>query len=272
MENLPSVFIGSSAEGLPVAQEVELHLQDVAITTLWKDEVFSLGNSTLESLMAALERFDFAVMVFSPDDVLESRSTGYVSPRDNVVFELGLFMGRLGRNRVFMIHEQDVNLKLPSDFAGIMVPRYRKRSDNNLAAALSAPCTPIIKAIRTLSFSDHRTQQQIHQLQNRQETTESRLRTIQVVVKGLVTEFEYQKLRGLTGDGPFLVQFHNSMVAELNRLDAIRYVRPKSGYGIESIRERDGADRKFDLKQYVEVTDAGLEYISLRDQLLQSDG
>jgi hypothetical protein len=59
------------------------------------------------------------------------------------------------------------------------------------------------------------------------------------------------------------------MVQELNRLDAIRYLRPKVGFGIESIRERDGSDKTFDLKQYVEITNDGLEYLKLRDELLK---
>lgn len=265
---LPSVFIGSSTEGIDVAREVELQLQRDAITTIWKDGVFGLGSGTLESLMKVLEQFDFAIMVLSPDDLIESRSQSYASPRDNVLFELGLFMGKIGRSRVFIVHEQDANLKLPSDLAGIAVSPYHKRE--NLSAALSPTCTPIIKAIRSLGFSEQRTQQQIRRLEDRQETTESSLRTIQVVVKALVTEFEYEKMRGLAGEEPFMVQFHNSMVEELNRLDAIRYICPKSGYGIESIRERDGTDKKFDLKQYVVMTKDGLEYLSLRGELLSA--
>jgi len=265
-ELLPSVFIGSSTEGLDVAREVELQLQRDAVTTIWKDGVFGLSSGTLESLMKVLDQFDFAVMVLSPDDLLESRNQSYASPRDNVLFELGLFMGKIGRSRVFIVQEQDANIKLPSDLAGIAVSPYRKRE--NLLAALSPTCTPIIKAIRVLGFIEQRTQQHIRSLQDRQETTESRLRTIQVVTKALVTEFEYEKLRGLAGDVPFMVQFHNSMVSELNRLDAIRFVRPKPGYGIESIRERDGADSKFDLKKYVEITSDGLEYLNLRAELI----
>lgn len=267
-KHLPSVFIGSSKEGLDVARAVELQLQDDATTTIWKDGVFGLGSGTLESLMKVLEQFDFAVMVLSPDDLSETRGQSFASPRDNVIFELGLFMGRLGRSRVFVVRDEDDNLKLPSDLAGIAVSSYRKREDGNITAALSPPSTLIIKAIQALGFLEQRTQQQIRQLQNRQETTESRLRTIQVVVKSLVTEFEYQKLRGLVAKDPFMVQFHNSMIAELNRLDAIRYIRPRPGCGIESIRERDGTDKKFDLKQYVEVTEDGLEYLNLRDELL----
>ena len=108
-EHLPSIFIGSSTEGLDVAREVELQLQNDGITTIWKDGVFGLGSGTLESLMKVLEQFDFAVMVLSPDDLIESRSQSYASPRDNVLFELGLFMGKLGRSRVFIVHEHDAN-------------------------------------------------------------------------------------------------------------------------------------------------------------------
>jgi hypothetical protein len=151
---LASVFIGSSSEGLDVAREVELQLQNDAITTIWKDGVFGLGSGTLESLMNALDQFDFAIMILSPDDLTESRDQKYTSPRDNVIFELGLFMGRLGRSRCFIVHEKEANLKLPTDLAGITVSPYRKR--DNLSAALSPTCTPIIKAIRSLGLLEGR--------------------------------------------------------------------------------------------------------------------
>jgi len=109
-EQLLSVFIGSSTEGLVVAREIELQLQEAAITTIWKDGVFGLGSGILESLMKVREQFDFAVMVLSPDDLGESRGKSYEYPRDNVIFELGLFMGRLGEKRVFIVHGQDENL------------------------------------------------------------------------------------------------------------------------------------------------------------------
>jgi hypothetical protein len=154
MDELPSIFIGSSNEAIDVAREVELQLQHVALPTIWKDGVFGLGSATLETLMNVVEQFDFAAMILSPDDLVESRNSTMASPRDNVLFELGLFMGRLGRNRTFIIHEKDANLKLPSDLAGITVSPYKKR--DNLSAALSPTCTPIIKAIRSLKFFEGR--------------------------------------------------------------------------------------------------------------------
>ena len=67
-----------------------------------------------------------------------------------------------------------------------------------------------------------------------------------------------------------MVRFHNNMIDELHRLDAIRYVAPNPGYGMTSIRERDGNDREFDLKQYCQITSEGLRYLELRDELVES--
>jgi hypothetical protein len=131
-------------------------MQDSAIVTIWKDDVFGPGSGTLESLMRVLEQFDFAAMILSPDDTSEIRGQTYASPRDNVLFELGLFMGRLGPKRVFVVHEADVNLKLPSDLAGIGVLTYRKREDRNLAAAVSPPSTLIMRQMNALGYSERR--------------------------------------------------------------------------------------------------------------------
>lgn len=68
-EHMPSVFIGSSTEGLDVAREVELQLQRDAITTIWKDGVFGLGSGTLESLMKVLEQFDFGFDGVGPREI-----------------------------------------------------------------------------------------------------------------------------------------------------------------------------------------------------------
>jgi hypothetical protein len=198
----PSVFIGSSTEGLDVAREVEMQLQHDAITTIWKDSVFGLSSGTLESLMNVLDQFDFAVMILSPDDLIESRSQSYASPRDNVLFELGLFMGRLGRSRVFIVREQDANLKLPSDLAGITVSPYRKR--DNLSAALSPTCTPVIKAIRALGFSEKRAQQRIGRLEDQQEKlsqVQSRLESniTDILMSTVLDAYEYITLLKIAG-------------------------------------------------------------------------
>lgn len=99
---------------------------------------------------------------------------------------------------------------------------------------------------------------------------ESRVRALQMLIKGSVTDFEYEKLKGLAIDGPYRVRFHWDMYHELRRLDALRYVQPQPGYGIESIKERDGSGNEFDLKQYVYIANEGREYLKLRDELLRA--
>jgi hypothetical protein len=145
----PSIFIGSSSEGLDIAREVELQLLPVADVNLWANGIFVLGEGTLESLVNALARFDFAIMVLSPDDLLETRGQNFTSPRDNVLFELGLFMGRLGRRRTIIMNEEGAPLKLPSDLNGITRATYAKRENQLLSVAVSPACTKIINAVRS---------------------------------------------------------------------------------------------------------------------------
>ena len=157
-KELPTLFIGSSSEGLDIAREVELQLVNEAFVILWTNGIFVLGEGTLESLMNSLDNFDFAVMVLSPDDLLETRRQNYASPRDNVLFELGLFMGRLGRRRTIILSEAGADLKLPSDLAGITRATYRKANNLPLSVAVSPACTRIIQAVRSLRKREQESQ------------------------------------------------------------------------------------------------------------------
>jgi hypothetical protein len=98
--------------------------------------------------MNALADYDFAVMVLTPDDLLNIRGESHKTPRDNVLFELGLLMGHLGRDRTLIVSERGAELKLPSDLDGITRITFRRR--DNLAAAVSPACTKLTKRIREL--------------------------------------------------------------------------------------------------------------------------
>ena len=95
----PTLFVGSSSEGLDVARAVRALLAEDAEVTLWNEGFFIITDTFIESLVNALPRFDFAALVLTPDDLTTSRQTSTFSPRDNVLFELELFMGRLGRSQ-----------------------------------------------------------------------------------------------------------------------------------------------------------------------------
>src|ERR1039457_1937211 len=116
----------------------------------------------------ALPRFDFAALVLTSDDLIRSRDLESFGPRDNVLFELGLFMGRLGRARTFLVHQSGVNIKIPSDVSGVTAAVYQwPRDDTNYQAALGAACDSIRAVIRDLGIADAKTAQVVNDLSPR---------------------------------------------------------------------------------------------------------
>lgn len=150
MKKRSFIFIGSSAEGLDAAKAVQANLDYIAECQIWHQGLFGLSGGTLESLIQNLPRFDFAILVLTPDDLSISRGTEQKAPRDNVLFELGLFIGALGRERVFIVVDRTANLKLPSDLAGITPAAYQPPSSGTLQSALGAACTSIEQGVRKL--------------------------------------------------------------------------------------------------------------------------
>lgn len=115
----PSIFIGSSSEALELAKAIRSELARHYQVTLWTN-AFSLGSDTLSELLRNSQYHDFALLVLTEDDETTSRQETQASPRDNVIFELGLFMGAMGRNRAYAVIAKSSKgrLKIPSDLAG----------------------------------------------------------------------------------------------------------------------------------------------------------
>jgi predicted nucleotide-binding protein len=121
----PRLFIGSSKEGLPIAEALKQSLESDLVVEIWNQgTVFGLGDSTLEALEAAVLAYDFGLFVFTPDDQLNSRGEVKAVARDNVIFELGLFVGKLTRRRAFVLRPTGSTIALPSDLAGITTAAY----------------------------------------------------------------------------------------------------------------------------------------------------
>ena len=147
----PRVFVGSSREGRAIAEQLQLGMEDELEITLWWQGPFGLSKGPLESLDRAIREFEFAILVLTPDDLSYKRGKELKTPRDNVLFELGLFMGALGRDRTFVVCAPDDSLELPSDFAGFTTATFICRQDGNLQAALGPVCTRLKGEIRRLA-------------------------------------------------------------------------------------------------------------------------
>lgn len=157
----PNVFIGSSREAMNLANAIHSQISYFAQVTPWYSGVFEGNDYTMESLEKQLEKCDFGIFIFAPDDVALHRGKHIFITRDNTLFEMGLFWGRLRRQRVFAIIPQEVkerddlikqervrDFHILTDLQGLTLLKYEARTDENYEAAVSVACHFINKMIR----------------------------------------------------------------------------------------------------------------------------
>jgi Predicted nucleotide-binding protein containing TIR-like domain len=144
----PRIFLGSSGKQAKLLQALERGLEEVARVEPWTTS-FNPGTTTLERLLELTREVDFAAFVFAQDDWTTNTpaeapapTSGQASPRDNVVFEAGLFGGVLGMRRTFILHASGA--KLPTDLLGLTCVRY---DGSTAAAVMKVVCQKIRGAI-----------------------------------------------------------------------------------------------------------------------------
>lgn len=147
------VFIGSSSEELPLAEIAKKQLSAEFDVTVWNDNlwdtaVFRLNQNFLSDLMKASLQFDFGILLGTADDKVQYRGNEVLQPRDNVLFELGLFIGRLGTSKCAFVIDKEV--KFPSDFQGITLARFSKSDTSTFEQAIEQ----VAAVFRTSSETD----------------------------------------------------------------------------------------------------------------------
>jgi CAP12/Pycsar effector protein, TIR domain len=152
----PRLFIGSASESLDIAYAVQNNLEHDADCTVWTQGVFNLSEGTLEALLNQLSKSDFGVFLLTPEDIVTIRESTDKTPRDNVIFELGLFIGKLGHKRSFMIVPRNTDLHIPTDLHGITPANYdpNRVNNNEVDAALGPACNKIRNEIRNQGLLD----------------------------------------------------------------------------------------------------------------------
>lgn len=145
----PKIFVASSVEGLDVAYPLQVNLQHDADVTVWSQGVFSLSVTPLDSITEALNSSDFGIFVFSPDDETKMRGNVHETVRDNVIFELGLFIGKLSKRRCFIVMPDNVDLHIPTDLVGVTPAKYSGMRDiSEITASLGPACHEIRQAMK----------------------------------------------------------------------------------------------------------------------------
>ncbi|KQW72337.1 hypothetical protein ASD03_31730 [Ensifer sp. Root127] len=105
---------------------------------------FKVNDSHLDNLIRITKQVDFAVFLLTPDDAIDHRNTMAFAPRDNVILELGMFMGALGKKRTFFVAPSDYETRIPSNFRGITPIIYDfLASDSDPHRSVQAACRQI---------------------------------------------------------------------------------------------------------------------------------
>jgi CRP/FNR family cyclic AMP-dependent transcriptional regulator len=152
----PKLFIISSVEALLVAHEISSGLQYDCLPVVWTEGVFWASGYALEILEEQVEQSDFAVAVAQFEDIVQTRGSSHPAVRDNVLFELGMFIGRLGRHRTILVHPKLPDLKLPSDLHGITPASYiSPAKPEELPSRIAPVCNEIRKLMQKHGVRKH---------------------------------------------------------------------------------------------------------------------
>ena len=134
------VFIMAPAGASEIARAVQKALATEPFTVVtWTDDAFKTYD--IDSLEQMVDQSDVAITVVEPSEKK--------SARDEVIFELGFLMGRLGRHRTFLIEPRAEKIEL-SELAGINTITYKFSGGQDLTKALAPVCTKLRKAIHDL--------------------------------------------------------------------------------------------------------------------------
>lgn len=137
------IFIGSSTEGLQIARKIKSGLKHDAHVDTWADGLFDEpGRAYIEVLEDILTNYEYGIFVFNPDDKIFSRGQRLSIPRDNVIFEYGMFLGKHTRRKAFFIVPRGMDIKIMTDMLGITCLDYDP-TNNNLQSAVSDACDQI---------------------------------------------------------------------------------------------------------------------------------
>lgn len=145
----PRVFFICSAEALEIAECIRAGLDhEDATIEIWSDEqIFPAGGYPIEALERAVDDADFGIAIAQPDDLIRSRHRQAAVPRDNVIFELGFFLSRLGRKRTVLLVPRGESVQLPSDFKGLTPLDYKVASKEEKLSSALGPTIYRIKEI-----------------------------------------------------------------------------------------------------------------------------
>jgi len=241
----PLLFVGSSSEGLDVAYAAQENLQDLAEVVVWKQGIFGISEFTLKALLDTLDESQFGLFIFTPDDIINIRGKESRVTRDNVVFELGLFIGRLGIKRTFlMLPDNALDLHLPTDLMGITAATFRPPDRPHYWQGALAPAC-------------HRIEREIKEVLQESEQ-HSHATDLGANLPLFLSQHEWRHLLNLSRGNTKSYISRGSLRAELRHLRGLGLVRNRPERHISDM----STGMELNLADYVELTKLGTDSIA----------
>ena len=97
---------------------------DLGINPIILKDEYTYGGTIIEKFEDFGKDCAFAYVIFTADDVVENKGRSHFQGRPNVLFELGWFCGRYGRDKVRILKQRDT--VLPSDLNGLTTINFTK--------------------------------------------------------------------------------------------------------------------------------------------------
>jgi predicted nucleotide-binding protein len=120
------------------------------VVKIWEKGIFNAGPTPIEDLVRIVAECDFGIMIVTPDDKVVSRGENHNAPRDNVVFELGLLIGAIGRHRTFIVSPRKADIKIPTDLLGVTTLAYDNTKSSWQESEISIVSNEIRKAVTNI--------------------------------------------------------------------------------------------------------------------------
>jgi predicted nucleotide-binding protein/phosphoserine phosphatase len=119
----PSIFVGCANEQRRFCPFVANSLEKIAEIHPWY-QVIAPGETAIQALERTNYDYDFAIFFVTPNDITVIRDKEYPTVRDNIIFETGYFIARLGSKRCFLLAPRSMELRIPSDLSGVTLVLY----------------------------------------------------------------------------------------------------------------------------------------------------
>ena len=138
------IFVGSSSEGKRICDAIARQLSNEFEVVPWHIS-FLASHTTIDGLLSTFGSCAYGVFVLSADDAARVREVHVILPRDNVLFEAGMFMGMHGLRRTFLVTPSGIaEFRLLSDIGGVThLPYDHAATSEDIAVA------PAVHQIRT---------------------------------------------------------------------------------------------------------------------------